>query len=203
MITIAIDTRTYPSLYRGIVESNEDPKGLGRCKIRVPAVHGALNYPIDILPWARPLVLTPVSKGRGSVNIPDVGDIVWVMFEGSERDFPIYLGGTYSNEDIPVDKDTVDFYIDEGCRISYHRGGTYSISIGATKLIMDGSLVRIVGDVKIEGDLSVEGKIHSTDSITTDSSVTAIRDVVGGSVSLKSHTHGGVYPGSSNTSSPN
>lgn len=43
--------KSYPSIYRGVIEDNKDPKNLGRCKIRVPSVHGELTYPIDILPW--------------------------------------------------------------------------------------------------------------------------------------------------------
>lgn len=128
-------TKDYPYLYRGIVEDNIDPEGLGRCKIRVPAVHGELTYPKDILPWARPLVLSPVKESRGSVNLPDEQDIVWVFFEGGIKDFPVYLGGTYAKGDLSVLNDVVDFYIENDDKISYHRKDRkYTIDIGDTHI---------------------------------------------------------------------
>lgn len=123
--------REYPCLYRGVVEKNIDPENLGRCKIRVPSVHGSLDYSVDMLPWARPLVLSPVKSGRGSVNLPDKGDIVWVFFEGANKEFPIYLGGTYAKGEIDVSNDRVDFYIEKEDRFSYDRKKRrYDITVG-------------------------------------------------------------------------
>lgn len=182
----------HPSLYRGVVEENSDPKNLGRCKVRVPSIHGELTYPIDILPWARPLVLSPVKAGRGSVNIPDIGDIVWVLFEGSNRDFPVYLGGAYSTKDITIDKDIVDFYIEDEDKISYNRKTrSYSIEIGDKKVTINPT------GISIKGDVSIEGKLHVTGIIDSDI------DVYGSSTSLHQHTHGGVKSGSSSTGRPN
>jgi len=156
-------SRQCPSLYRGIVESIEDPENLGRCKIRVPSIHGELTYPIDILPWARPLVLSPVGKDdsgkvRGSVNLPDKGDIVWVFFEGAVKEFPVYLGGTYAKGELEIDQDIVDFYIEGDSKISYHRKENYyMIQIGDTKVRVSKGLIELLGDTKITGDLTVSG----------------------------------------------
>ena len=146
--------KNYPSIYRGIVEDNKDPKNLGRCKIRVPSVHGELTYPIDILPWARPVVLSPVKKSRGSVNLPDVGDIVWVLFEGSDKDFPVYFGGTYATGDVEVDNNIVDFYIEGNDKISYNRSShTYDIKIGDRHILVSPELITIKDAWGVERDV--------------------------------------------------
>ena len=149
----------HPALHRGVVEDNKDPEGLGRCKVRVPSVHGELTYPIDILPWARPLVLSPVHAKRGSVNIPDIGDIVWVLFEGANRDFPIYFGGTYATGDIEISNDIVDFYIEQNDKISYNRKTrecTVDIGDVHVKLSPNHIEMRSPGDI----DISAGGVIR-------------------------------------------
>lgn len=152
--------REYPHLYRGVVESNIDPENMGRCKIRVPFIHGDLTYPVDALPWARPIVVSPVRSGRGTVNLPDKGDIVWVFFEGAVKEFPVYIGGTYAKGEIDTNPDIVDFYIENGDKISYNRElREYTISIGKSKIKVDNSGVSIEGDTEISGNLSVSGTL--------------------------------------------
>jgi len=56
--------------------------------------------------------------------------------------------------------------------------------------------VEITGDVKITGNLSVDGDADITGTATAD------QDVVGGGISLKSHKHTGVQPGSGMTGAP-
>lgn len=152
-----IYSRVYPSLYRGIVESNTDPENLGRCKVRVPSIHGALTYSVDILPWARPIVLSPVRKGRGTVNIPDVGDIVWVMFEGSDRECPVYLGGTYARGELDISPNIIDFYIEGKDKISYNRDNReYSIKVGNNEIRVSPNNIELIGDIKIIGNITIE-----------------------------------------------
>lgn len=113
-----IDTSRFGSLkkatgvWRGVCEYNADPRGLGRIKVRVPAIHGASfggasyidtthneegrdlgGIDVDALPWAWPC--TSGSGGvhdAGSFDIPLVGASVWVMFEQGNPDYPIWLG---------------------------------------------------------------------------------------------------------------
>lgn len=132
----------YPAVYRGKVEANNDPRNLGRCRIRVPSVHGELNYPVELIPWARPVAPTTINSNRGSFNIPDIGDIVWVMFEGSNKDYPVYLGGTYALSDIPIDNSRVVIYVEGDNAIVYDRTNkSYSINIGDNSIdIKDDSI---------------------------------------------------------------
>ena len=151
----------YNSLYRGIIEDNIDPENLGRCRIRVPSIHGELNYPITALPWARPIVLSSVGVDRGSVNIPNIGDIVWVLFEGSIKDFPVYLGGTYARGEIAINPDIIDFHIDKDSKISYDKSkNQYSINVKDISIKVSEGGIIIDGDLRVNGDLIYKELIH-------------------------------------------
>lgn len=71
---------------------------------------------------------------------------------------------------------------------------------GATlvELNASGHAVRIVGS----GGITLDGPVHATGAITADSTITAKGDVKAGSISLQSHKHSGVQPGSGMTGGP-
>lgn len=71
---------------------------------------------------------------------------------------------------------------------------------GATMVELDaaGHAVRIVGS----GGITLDGPVHATGAITADSTITAKGDVKAGSISLQSHKHSGVQPGSGMTGGP-
>lgn len=79
-------------IYPGIVEATTDPKLLGRCRVRVSALDGdESGAPVKSLPWAMPCF-------PGFMFFPpQVGDAVWVMFQGGDRRYPVYLGWFPSN----------------------------------------------------------------------------------------------------------
>jgi len=133
----------YNNLYRGVVEANDDPKNLGRCRVRVPSIHGALTYAVNLLPWARPIVLNPVAEGRGSVNIPKLHDIVWVLFEGGDKESPVYIGGSYAINELPINKDLVLLYKEDKMEFYYDR------PTSTLKLLLDDSSIEINEDHKI------------------------------------------------------
>ena len=82
----------YYSLYTGIVTDNADPQSQGRVKVRVPA----LGRDEPLTQWAYPV--TPFAgRSYGFFFPPEVGDNVWVMFEGGNPDLPIYVGGWFGN----------------------------------------------------------------------------------------------------------
>lgn len=146
----------FPYLYRGVVLENNDPKHLGRCKVKVPSVHGSRVPSSKLLPWARCLSSSPVSKNRSSAIIPDIGDIVWIFFEGGDLDSPVYIGGTYGTPDIPINLDEVVIYQEDNHRIVYDRvEKSYTVSIGDTSLRIDslGNLdIRATSDIGIKSD---------------------------------------------------
>lgn len=86
-------------VYRAIVEDTQDPMKLARVRIRIPMIHGVSgsdNYlSTKDLPWATPITPTGAGYDHGSCLVPEVGDLVFVMFEDNDRNYPLYLGGCY------------------------------------------------------------------------------------------------------------
>lgn len=160
-------SREFPSIYRGIVEDNRDPENLGRCRVRVPSVHGKLDYSIELLPWARPIVSSAVHIAKGVVNIPDIGDIVWIFFEGAVKDFPIYIGGAYSRDLLPIDINKVILHSEGESMISYDRvNKSYEIQAGSNHIILDNNGIHILGDIIIQGSIDVSGTINTSGGVT-------------------------------------
>jgi len=89
-------TETYPGVYRAAIEVTSDPEQRKRYRVRVSNVHPP-EVESDHLPWAE----HAVAFGGGSFgDIPafEVGDPVWVMFEGGDRRFPVIVGGILNFE---------------------------------------------------------------------------------------------------------
>ncbi|ODN41078.1 Gp138 family membrane-puncturing spike protein [Piscirickettsia litoralis] len=94
---------------------------------------------------------------------------------------------------------------------------TINANINASQqLTVTAPLSQFKGNVAITGDLttpaltasagskasSFSGDVKTSGAINCAQTITASSDVVGGGISLKSHTHGGVEPGGGKTSSP-
>ena len=77
--------------YVGVVEDNNDPKKLGRVRVRVLNVFDDLS--VDDIPWARPW---KDLNGNG-FNIPDKGKIVTVIFESANIYKPEYISADHFN----------------------------------------------------------------------------------------------------------
>lgn len=70
----------YYGLYRGVVESNDDPLGLMRISVTVSAVFDREQF------WALPCV------PPDSTVIPKAGSTVWIQFEQGDLDYPVWMG---------------------------------------------------------------------------------------------------------------
>lgn len=80
--------RIYLGPWRGKVEDNLDPEQLNRLKVRIPEIYGAQkSIPTEDLPWASACQPSLTDK-----LTPDVGDVVWVLFEKGDTDYPMWLG---------------------------------------------------------------------------------------------------------------
>lgn len=102
--------KVYDGIYRGVVEDVNDPLKIGRCKIRVPSIHGNLQQSeIKLLPWARYVSPLPTGKDKGMYIIPELKDVVWVIFEGGNKNYPVYIGSTYGvvngSYETPINED--------------------------------------------------------------------------------------------------
>jgi len=80
-------TRTYI----GIVEDNEDPKKIGRCRIRVIDIFD--DIPKDDIPWASPWK----DLNGNEFNVPEKGKVVTVVFDSGNVYKPEYLYAEHYN----------------------------------------------------------------------------------------------------------
>lgn len=84
------------SLHYGIVVQNKDPDNLDRVKVRLPWLD---NGETDQSHWAQ--LLTPMEgKKFGWYALPDIDDVVAVMFIGGDVAQPVIVGGVWSTKDI-------------------------------------------------------------------------------------------------------
>jgi len=78
--------------YRGFVVDNQDPKHLGRLKVRVPSVFGDKV----VTDWALPCLPYGGHANQGFLCIPEVKASVWIEFEKGDRDLPVWVGTFWS-----------------------------------------------------------------------------------------------------------
>ena len=72
--------------YRGKVEDDIDPLGMGRLRVSVPALAGGGHSS-----WALPCV-PYAGRDVGFYALPPIGANVWVEFEGGDLNYPIWSG---------------------------------------------------------------------------------------------------------------
>jgi Type VI secretion system/phage-baseplate injector OB domain len=82
----AVRMRKLFGKYRGRVEDNADPQGVGRVQVSSPAALGvaARAWALPSVPYAEP--------GVGLSMLPPVGAAVWVEFEEGDPSRPIWTG---------------------------------------------------------------------------------------------------------------
>lgn len=168
----------------GIVSSLEDPKHLGRVKVRYPT---RSDQESD---WVR-LVSAGAGKGRGFFSRPEKGDEVVVIFEEGNPHRAYVLGGVWSKVDPPPKDDGKD--VDNNWRFLRSRSGLViklddtrgaeRIEIadkdGQRRVVLDTAKKKIQvicdqGDVEVKagaGSVKIEAttiEIKATGSLTID-----------------------------------
>jgi hypothetical protein len=84
-------------LFRGEVVNNIDPERRGRLQISVPSVFGD-----NPLMWAMPCV-PYAGPGVGHYFLPPNGAKLWIMFEGGDPEYPVWMGGFWESAgDVPA-----------------------------------------------------------------------------------------------------
>jgi hypothetical protein len=85
--------------YRGLVSDNQDPRGMGRIRARVPEVLGDVESP-----WALPCA-PYAGDGSGQYTIPDIDAGVWIEFEAGDPSRPVWAGCWWAEGEAPVNQD--------------------------------------------------------------------------------------------------
>jgi hypothetical protein len=78
-----IQDKRFFGIYRGVVVDNNDPNNQNRIKLQVPQILGPASTG-----WA--WGVSPAVTA--TLFVPDPGTGVWVMFEGGDPNFPLWLG---------------------------------------------------------------------------------------------------------------
>lgn len=119
--------------YRAIVTDTNDPKNMGRIKVRCPKISGGYTTA-----WCEPCF-----SCSSDFFIPPVGASVWVEFQQGDLKKPIWSGGWCAENGAPVGV------------------GTRIISYGGATITLTGGMVLING-VNVVGSISsLEKKIES------------------------------------------
>lgn len=93
-------TNSFNGIYRGVIEDNNDPEMLGRCKIRIWGIHTDVKeasvlegIPTRNLPWSEPCLglLEGSVSGAGMFSVPLKGSHVFLFFEGGNWQSPRYF----------------------------------------------------------------------------------------------------------------
>lgn len=83
-------------LHYGVVCQNLDPDNKNRIKVRLPWLD---NGDTDQTAWAQ--LVTPMEGNKfGWYTLPDIDDVVVVMFIAGDMNQPVILGGVWSTKDI-------------------------------------------------------------------------------------------------------
>ena len=159
-------------LVLGIVTNNNDPDGLGRVRVRYPALGDDVEGT-----WAR---IASVSAGdaRGLMMLPVVGEEVLIGFEHDDTTRPYVLGSLFNGVDVPGD-DLTEGQDGSFAVLSDHKivaasqedmkltsGGALTINVTGGDVKQTGSQgFNVEGQtvsIKADSDLSIEG----TSSVT-------------------------------------
>jgi uncharacterized protein involved in type VI secretion and phage assembly len=147
----------YLGRYRGEVLDVEDPKSIGRVKVKVPEVLGDVDSG-----WALPSFAAS-GDGSGIYAIPPVGAGVWVEFEAGDLGRPVWAGGWHKDGALPKDVTPKKFVIqtpgghvvtldDDGAKVEIKESGGNTIvmdsngielKVGGQKVTIGSSSVKI------------------------------------------------------------
>jgi phage protein D/phage baseplate assembly protein gpV len=151
-------------LVLGIVTNNDDPDGLGRVRVKYPALGDDVEGT-----WAR---IASVSAGaaRGLMMLPVVGEEVLIAFEHGDTTRPYVLGSLFNGVDVPGD-DLTQGHDGSFALLSDHK--IVATSQEDMKLTSKGGLtIDVTSDASLTGNASVSIKAQSDVSIEGTSSVT-------------------------------
>jgi len=90
----------YYGVYIGLIEDTDDPKILGRVKVRVSAVNtDKSKIPTSALPWAHFISLGGGGTDHGDYRVPPVGSQVAVMYMQGDPHHPFWMGTVWGKDD--------------------------------------------------------------------------------------------------------
>lgn len=89
--------RDVKGVLRGIVTDTQDPRNLGRIRLRIPTLESGSAYESQWIPVASPMS----GPARGFFFSPEVGDEALVAFDNGNIDHPYVIGYLYNGQQKP------------------------------------------------------------------------------------------------------
>jgi phage protein D len=139
-------------LVLGIVTNNADPDGMGRVRVKYPALGDDIEGA-----WAR-VASVSAGNGRGLTMLPVVGEEVLIGFEHEDTTRPYVLGSLFNGVDTPTDD------LLQGEDGSFSLLSDHKVNVASTEDMMiksSGKLtITVSGDISVtgNGNLNVEGQ---------------------------------------------
>lgn len=127
------DSEKFFGHYRGVVVDNKDPDGHRRIKVKIPQLND-----VDVTNYVWPKEVSSVRS-----QVPDIGEGVWIVFEGGDPSYPIWTGtfGKPTKDkriNIKILRDTTSLSGIQNTHIITERtlNGTTEVDLVATLLVM-------------------------------------------------------------------
>ena len=181
------------------VVDNRDPKHMGRLRLRVPKIHDGVTD--EDLPWCNPQVQ---SSGKGSSDIPSIGEDVFMKFPQGDFNEPIYSGNVQTahnlNSQLRTNYPNRKGYASEFGFVFWRDetdGTVHFESPNGVTFDINGSDMRVVSATSLRVTIGGMNCLINGSGITVTGG-----DVVADGISLKHHVHGGVMSGGSDTGQP-
>jgi phage protein D len=169
------------SVVIGTVTQNEDPDGLGRVRVKYPALGD------DTEGWWARIATPSAGKDRGLLMMPVVGDEVLLAFEHGDVQRPYVIGALWNGKDTPgelVQKDG-SFWLKSDKLVNV--GAKENVVVKTDKdytLETKGKAIhKSTGDISIEGSARITIKAGTSLTIEGGSDVTV--KAAGASVALR------------------
>jgi hypothetical protein len=140
------DSEKFFGHYRGVVVDNKDPDGHRRIKVKIPQLND-----VDVTNYVWPKEVSSVRS-----EVPDIGDGVWIVFEGGDPSYPIWTGtfGKPTKDkrvNIKVLRDTTSLSGIQNTHIITERttNGTTEVDLVATLLAMANKIKTLETDLAL------------------------------------------------------
>ena len=163
-------------LVLGVVTNNDDPEGIGRVRVRYPALGDELEGA-----WAR-IASTSAGAERGLTMLPVVGEEVLIGFEHDDTRRPYVLGSLFNGVDKPgndlLQGNDGSFALKSDTKIHIQAQGDITLKTAANLALEVG------GDV----DETIQGGLTSGTTGKTALSATQAFEIEGQSVTISGMT---------------
>lgn len=152
----------YDQRYNGVVEDNNDPERIGRCKIRVMGLYDDIET--ALLPWSLPDFSFVGVKG--SFIVPELGSVVNVYYDDADIYQPRYFSKTLdiSNQKFEADKNEdypnsmIFWETEKGDFSKFNRAkGEYTLKThnGVFVKVFESGIIEISNDSTDVGDMTL------------------------------------------------